>query len=62
MTAIDEAVSRLASRTARPEANLQADIYVVLTSGELNLGESQVSRESPAGDGTRRRLDIETGR
>lgn len=62
MTAIDEAVSRLASRTARPEANLQADIYVVLTSGALNLGESQVSLESPARDGTRRRLDIEIGR
>lgn len=62
MTVIEEAVARLASRDVRTEANIQADIYVVLTSGVLNLGESQVDLESPSGDGTRRRLDIEVGR
>ncbi|MEV0326206.1 N-6 DNA methylase [Micromonospora echinospora] len=46
----------------RTEADLQADIYLLLTSGELALDPSQVARlEVPTGDGTRRRLDVEVG-
>lgn len=62
MTIITDTIRRLASRTLRAEANLQADIYLLLTGGELNLVETQISLESPSGDGTRRRLDVEIGR
>ena len=59
---VREAVQRMVARgTIRTEADVQADIYVVLTSGALNLGEDQVKLESPSGDGTRRRLDVEVG-
>ncbi|MGC5659003.1 N-6 DNA methylase [Micromonospora sp. WMMD723] len=58
-----EAVARLAGRdTTRTEADLQADIYLVLTSGNLKLDPTQVARlEVSTGDGTRRRLDVEIG-
>lgn len=61
--AVLEAVARLASRDAtRTEADLQADVYVLLTSGELALEPGQVARlEVPTQDGTRRRLDVEVG-
>lgn len=46
----------------RPEAELQAQIYQLLTMGVLNLGVDDVAKlEVPTGDGTRRRLDIEVG-
>ncbi|MEU1686469.1 N-6 DNA methylase [Micromonospora sp. NPDC005707] len=62
-TAAAQAIARLASRDAtRTEADLQADIYVVLTSGGLSLADHQVARlEVQTGDGTRRRLDVEIG-
>ena len=51
-------VSRDAVRT---EADVQADIYALLT-GWLNLQPDQVVRlEVPTGDGTRRRLDVAVG-
>lgn len=58
-----EAVSRLAKRdTSRTEADVQADVYLILTAGGLNLDESQVARlEVGTADGTRRRLDVEIG-
>lgn len=47
---------------SRPEAQLQADIYQLLTMGVMNLGVDEVARiEVPTNDGTRRRLDIEVG-
>lgn len=56
---VREAVQRMVARgTMRTEADVQGDLYVVLTSGALNLGEDQVKLESPSGDGTRRRLDV----
>ncbi|MFG3069904.1 N-6 DNA methylase [[Kitasatospora] papulosa] len=58
-----EAVSRLASRdSARTEADLQADLYMLLTAGDLSLGSGDVARlEVATGDGTRRRIDVEIG-
>ncbi|MBC9000853.1 N-6 DNA methylase [Micromonospora aurantiaca (nom. illeg.)] len=61
--AVLDAVARLAARDmTRTEADLQADIYLLLTSGSLALDSAQVVRlEVPTGDGTRRRLDVEVG-
>lgn len=58
-----EAVSRLAKRdTSRTEADVQADVYLILTAGGLSLDESQVARlEVGTADGTRRLLDVEIG-
>ena len=58
-----ETVTRLARRKpARPEAEIQADIYLLLTSAGLGLGTDDVVKlESPVADGTRRRIDIEAG-
>lgn len=55
-------VRRLVSRdTGRTEADVQADIYALLT-GSLKLQPDQVVRlEVPTGDGTRRRLDVALG-
>ncbi|RBY92681.1 N-6 DNA methylase [Blastococcus sp. TF02A-30] len=55
-------VRRLVLRdTVRTEADVQADIYALLT-GSLNLQPDQVVRlEVPTGDGTRRRLDVAVG-
>ena len=57
------AVKRLAGRgAARTEADVQADLYLVLTSGSLALDPGDVVRlEQQVGDGTRRRLDVEVG-
>lgn len=61
---VAEAVNRLSSRSkTRTEADIQADAYILLTSGALNLGTDEVVKlEKQVGDGTRRRLDIEVGR
>ena len=61
-TSAEEVVRRLVSRdNARTEADVQADIYALLT-GWLNLQPDQVVRlEVPTGDGTRRRLDVAVG-
>ncbi|MGC4815899.1 N-6 DNA methylase [Micromonospora sp. DT63] len=61
--AATDAVKRLASRAAgRTEADLQADVYLLLTTGDLALDPTQVARlEVQTGDGTRRRLDVEIG-
>jgi hypothetical protein len=58
-----DAVLRLAKRDAqRTEADLQADVYLLLTAGGLRLDASQVARlEVGTGDGTRRRIDVEVG-
>jgi hypothetical protein len=57
--------ARLASRrTGVSEATVQADVRQFILSAALNLSEDAVvpvSLESPLGDGTRRRIDIETG-
>lgn len=60
---VTEAVRRLASRqSTRTEADVQADLYLVLTSSSLALdAEDVVSLEQQVGDGTRRRLDVEVG-
>lgn len=58
-----DVVGRLAARDAsRTEADLQADIYLLLTAGGLSLLPGDVARlEVPSGDGTRRRLDVKIG-
>ena len=58
---IEGIVSRLASRKpVRPEAEIQADIYSLLTLAPLGLDESDARKmESPVADGTRRRIDVE---
>ncbi|MFE0439311.1 N-6 DNA methylase [Streptomyces nigra] len=58
-----EAVNRLASRdSTRTEADLQADLYLLLTAGGLSLAAGDVARlEVGTGDGTRRRIDVEIG-
>ncbi len=60
---VHHAVHRLAARaTTRTEADVQADLYLVLTSGSLALDVGDVVRlEQQIGDGTRRRLDVEIG-
>ncbi|MGW5501300.1 N-6 DNA methylase [Streptomyces rochei] len=57
------AVARLASRDAsRSEADLQADVYLLLTAGGLSLQSGDVARlEVPTSDGTRRRIDVQVG-
>ena len=59
----DAFITRLAARDAtRTEADVQADIYGLLTIGGLNITIDQVARlETQTQDGTRRRLDIEIG-
>lgn len=56
-------IERVRRRDAgRAEAQLQADIYQLLTMGVLNLSDDEVARlEVQTGDGTRRRLDIQIG-
>lgn len=56
-------VASLAARDPhRTEADLQGDIYALLTTGGLALEPHQVAKlEVPTKDGTRRRLDVEIG-
>lgn len=58
-----EVVERIRRRDSRrPEAQLQAEIYQLLTMGALDLEVDDVARlEVPTQDGTRRRLDVEVG-
>jgi len=62
VTLVDAITKRVAGRS---EATLQSDIRALLLSKELGLKDSQLSDpiplESPLGDGTRRRIDIEAG-
>lgn len=59
----DEILTRLAKgKDGRTEADIQGDIYALLTTAGLALAPDQVARlEVPTKDGTRRRLDIEIG-
>lgn len=61
--AATQAIARLAAREAtRTEADIQADVYLLLTAGDLKLEAHQVARlEVGTGDGTRRRVDVEVG-
>ncbi|NDR53903.1 N-6 DNA methylase [Actinomyces sp. 565] len=65
METLTDIVARIARRDpVRAEATLQADIRSFILSAELNLDDEQVydvPMESQLGDGTRRRIDIETG-
>lgn len=55
-------LARLVERAAgRTEADIQADIYGLLTVGDLNIGADNARMESPSDDGTRRRIDVEIG-
>lgn len=58
-----QTVARLARRKPlRPEAETQADIYMLLTTAGLGLEPDDVVKmESQVADGTRRRIDIEAG-
>lgn len=60
---ITSIVARLASRKpVRPEAEIQADIYQLLTVASLGLHDDDVVKlESQVADGTRRRIDVEVG-
>ena len=61
-SARDVLIAQLVKRDpARTEADIQADIYGLLTVGELNVGTDQAHMESPSADGTRRRIDVEVG-
>lgn len=61
-SARDVLIAKLVKRDAtRTEADIQADIYGLLTVGELNIGTDQAHMESPSADGTRRRIDVEVG-
>ncbi|GAB3271915.1 hypothetical protein [Kineosporia babensis] len=59
----EQVVKRLYAReTTRTEADIQADIYTLLTVGGLSLSPDHVARlEVPTKDGTRRRLDVQIG-
>jgi len=61
--AIEQITRRIVARQpGRTEADLQADIVMLLTIGDIGLDESDVVRsESQLGDGTRRRIDVEVG-
>lgn len=57
-----EIVAKLKTPTlGTTEATIQGYIFTLLTVAGLNLAEQQIELESPSGDGTRRRLDIEVG-
>lgn len=58
----DAFIARMLKRDpARTEADIQADIYGLLTVGAMNIGEDEARMESPSADGTRRRIDVEIG-
>lgn len=62
LSARDVLIAQLVKRDpSRTEADIQADIYGLLTVGELNIGSDQAHMESPSADGTRRRIDVEVG-
>lgn len=66
---LEDLTARIAKRDAsRAEATLQADIRQFILSADLNIDANdiseetqQVSMESQLGDGSRRRIDVETG-
>jgi SAM-dependent methyltransferase len=60
---VEDTVFRIVRRDpVRTEADLQADIAMLLLIAGLNLDEHEVvKRESQVGDGTRRRIDVEVG-
>lgn len=61
-SARDVLIAQLVKRDpTRTEADIQADIYGLLTVGGLNIGTDQAHMESPSADGTRRRIDVEVG-
>lgn len=65
MESLESVVGRIARRDpARAEATLQADVRSFILAAELNVSEGQLSNvdmEAQVGDGTRHRIDIETG-
>jgi hypothetical protein len=62
VSARDTFIDRLSVRDpARTEADVQADIYGLLTVGDLNVSPDTARMESPSADGTRRRIDVEIG-
>lgn len=65
MESLEAVVARIARRDpARTEATLQADVRSFILAAELNVSAGQMSdvdMESQVGDGTRHRIDIETG-
>lgn len=65
LSTFEQLFQRVSKRDrARSEATLAADIRTLLLHGDLNLGDEDLrdaSMESPLGDGTRRRIDIEIG-
>lgn len=59
---LPQLVSRLAKRDQyRTEADIQSDIQTLLLHSGLNLHDQQVHLESQLQDGSRRRIDVETG-
>lgn len=62
---LNDLVARIANRDApRTEADLQSDVKSLLLFGGLDLDEEDLQvlvLESPLGDGTRRRIDVEVG-
>ena len=66
---LEDLTARIAKRDAsRAEATLQADIRQFILSADLNIDANDISEEaqtvsmeSQLGDGSRRRIDVETG-
>lgn len=58
---VEKLVSNLANGTSRTEADIQSDIKALLLAADLGLDEKLILEE-PMEDGTRRRIDIATGR
>lgn len=59
---LSDLVARLATRDPyRTEADIQSDIQTLLLHGGLNLTDPQVNLEAQVKDGTRRRIDVESG-
>lgn len=59
-------VKKMATRADRSESDLQSQVRELLTSGALNLDGNDIEiqnpkLESPVGDGSRRRIDVEAG-
>lgn len=55
-------LSSLSTGVGRTEADIQSDIKALLVAADLGLEDDNVVLEEQIGDGTRRRIDIATGR
>lgn len=59
---VGKLLSSLATGVGRTEADIQSDIKALLVTADLGLDDEKLVLEEQIGDGTRRRIDIATGR